>query len=210
MRTSIFRTPAAVLLVSAVAGSIPFSWIAARVTRGIDLRKHGNGTVSGTGLWEAAGLVPLFVAGPLDVAKGAVGPALSGPNARPGLAAIAGGAAVAGHNWSPFLRGAGGRGISPALGALAVTAPSGAALLLGGLAVGRLAGESAVGAIVADAALVPVLYRNGGPRAAAAGAAVLVPMLVKRLLGNRPAPSRQAYLWRMLLDRDTRERSRWQ
>ena len=33
------------------------------------------------------------------------------------------GLAVAGHNWSVFLRGAGGRGIAPALGATLVLAP---------------------------------------------------------------------------------------
>lgn len=61
-------------------------------------------------------------------------------------------------------------------------APGGAVQLLAGLAVGRFAGESAVGAIVADVALVQVLYRNGGRRGAVAGAAVLVPMLAKRAL----------------------------
>ena len=63
---------------------------------------------------------------------------------------------MAGHNWSPFLRGAGGRGISPATGALLVTAPAGAAVLLGGMAFGRLAHQTALGSFVADLALVPI------------------------------------------------------
>ena len=94
-------------------------------------------------LHEVAGFGPLAVAGVLEVAKGSVGPLLAGRD-RPALAAVAGGAAVAGHNWSPFLRGAGGRGISPATGALLVSAPTGAAVLLGGLAAGRLARQTAL------------------------------------------------------------------
>jgi glycerol-3-phosphate acyltransferase PlsY len=185
------------------AGAIPFANIAARWSRGVDLRTVGTGTVSGSGLFEVAGFGPLAVAGVLDVAKGAVGPALAPPG-HPGIAAVAGAAAVAGHNWSPFLRGAGGRGISPAIGALLVQAWPGAAVLLGGLAVGRLAGQTALGSLAADALLVPILYRWGGRHAAAAGAAVLAPMLVKRLRGNAPiAGDRPATLLnRLLFDRD--------
>jgi glycerol-3-phosphate acyltransferase PlsY len=186
-----------------VAGSVPFANIAARWTRGVDLRSVGSGTVSGTGLFEVAGFGPLAVAGVLEVAKGAVGPALA-RREHPAVAALAGAAAVAGHNWSPFLRGAGGRGISPAVGALLVQAWPGAAVLLGGLAVGRLARETAVVSLAADVALVPVLHRWGGRPAAFAGAAVLVPMIVKRLTGNEPITGDRpaTLLNRLLFDRD--------
>src|SRR5438067_2391695 len=148
--------PAVVLGVAYLAGAIPFSNLMARGARGVDLRRVGAGTVSGTSLYEVAGFVPLAVAGICDVAKGAVGPALAGPD-RPELAAAAAAAGVAGHNWSPFLRGAGGRGISPALGALLVRNWPGTAVLLGGMTAGRLARETALGSFVADVALVPVL-----------------------------------------------------
>src|SRR5689334_12362483 len=97
-----------VLAVSFVAGSIPFSNFAARLSRGVDLRSVGTGTVSGTSLFRVAGFPALAAAGVLDVGKGALGPALAGGD-RAALAAVAGGLAVVGHNWSPFLRGAGGR-----------------------------------------------------------------------------------------------------
>jgi hypothetical protein len=76
--------------------------------------------------------------------------------------------------------------------------------LLAGLAVGRLAGETAVGCLVADLALVPVAKRVHGEWAAWAAAAVVVPMLIKRLAGNGPParPSAGIYLRRFLLDRD--------
>jgi glycerol-3-phosphate acyltransferase PlsY len=147
--------------------------------------------------------LPLAAAGIFEVAKGAVGPALAGRN-RPATAAAAAAAAVAGHDWSPFLGGAGGRGLSPAIGALAVTAPVGAATLLAGLAAGRVGGESAIGCLVADLALVPIVKRVHGERASWAAAAVVVPMLIKRLAGNGPParPSAGVYLRRFLLDRD--------
>lgn len=195
---------AGALAASFVVGSIPFSQVAAKVTRGVDLRDVGGGTVSGTALHEVAGFGPLAVAGVLEVAKGALGPLVAGRD-RPGLQAAAAGAAVVGHNWSPFLAGAGGRGISPATGALLATAPAGAAVLLGGMAVGRLAGETAIGSIVADAALAPVLRLVHGRAGTRVGLAVLAPMLLKRVVGNRPPEPEtrwRAYRNRLLYDRD--------
>jgi glycerol-3-phosphate acyltransferase PlsY len=197
---------AEVLAVAYAAGSIPFSNIAARWLRGVDLRHVGTGTVSGTGLYRIAGFVPLAVAGSLDVAKGALGPLLAGRD-RPVLAALAGGAAVAGHDWSPFLGGSGGRGISPAIGSLLANANArpGAAVLLSGLAAGRLARKTSLGCFVAFVALVPVLAATRGRRGAVAGAAVLVPLLSKRVLGNRPPTGRDrlsVYLTRLVYDQD--------
>ena len=191
---------------SYLVGAIPFSNIAARRTRGVDLRHVGSGTVGGTALYRVAGFVPLAVAGVFDVSKGAVGPALAGD--RPFLAAAAGGAAVAGHNWSPFLRGAGGRGVAPALGALLVNAWPGAVLLLVAMIVGKWAGETGVGTLVALVALVPVLGWAYGTSAAVAGGAVAAPMLIKRVTGNGPpvADPPTTYLNRLIFDRDDRAR----
>jgi acyl phosphate:glycerol-3-phosphate acyltransferase len=125
---------------------------------------------------------------------------------HPALAAVAGGAAVVGHNWSPFLRGAGGRGISPALGALLVVAWPGAVMLLVGMILGKVFGETAVGALVAEVALTPVLAVTHGPVGALAGISIAIPMLVKRIVGNAPAkrPRGRTYRNRILYDRDDR------
>jgi acyl phosphate:glycerol-3-phosphate acyltransferase len=194
--------------VSYLAGAVPWSQIAAR-RRGVDLRAVDDGTVSGTGLYRVAGFVPLAVAGSLDVAKGALGPAVAAP-ARPGLAATSAAAAVAGHNWSIFLRGAGGRGISPALGALTAGAPAGAGVLLGGLAAGRVSRQTGLGCFLAYLALVPVTRRCHGWRGALLAAAVLVPLLAKRIAGNRPPPAWDArtVIHRLLLDCDPPD-TRW-
>jgi glycerol-3-phosphate acyltransferase PlsY len=187
-------------------GSIPFSNIAARLTRGVDLRGVDNGTVSGSSLYRVAGFGPLAAAGVLEVGKGAVGPLIAGRD-HPVAAALAAGLCVAGHNWSPFLRGAGGRGLSPAIGALGVAAWPGSLVLLAGMAGGKIVGQAAPGSLLAQAALIPVLARARGRRGALFGAAVLAPMVVKRLLGNAPVVGRRpgrVYLTRLLLDRDER------
>lgn len=191
-----------VLAVSFLAGSIPFSNLAARRTAGVDLRTVGTGTVSGTSLYRVAGFGPLAVAGVCDVAKGAVGPALA--VGHPVLQALACGFAVAGHDWSPFLKGAGGRGISPALGALLVTAWPGAVVLVAGLALGRVLQRTGLVSFVADLVLVPVLASTHGAAGALAGTAVVVPMFVKRLVGNT-APSEPGFVTyrnRLLFDYD--------
>lgn len=188
----------------AVGGLSP-SLLAGRRWGGVDLRRTGTGTVSGTGVYRTAGLGPMLAAGLADVAKGAAATSLARRLTADDAAGVplAVAAVVAGHTYSPWLRGAGGRGIAPAIGAFAVEAPLGAGLLLAGVGLGRLAGETAVGALVAYLALPPALARSRGRRGALAGAAVAAVMLAKRLTGNA-APRPGTLGWRLLLDRDTR------
>lgn len=193
-----------IVLFAFIVGAIPWSNLVARRTRGVDLRDTGTGTVSGTALFSVAGFPALAFAGVLDVAKGAAGPLLAG-SGRPVLAGIAGGVAVAGHNWSPFLRGAGGRGIAPALGALLVNAWPGAVLLLAALTLSRFVRQTGLGSFIGEVLLAPVLAVANGASGAIAGGAVAAPMLLKRLVGNaRPTESGlRPYVQRLFFDRDS-------
>src|SRR5437899_3000040 len=132
-----WRRPIVVLAAAYLAGAIPFSNLMAKRRRGVDLRTVGTGTVSGTSLYQVAGFGALALSGVCDIAKGAVGPLLAGRD-RPALQAAACAAAVAGHNWSPFLGAAGGRGISPAIAALGAAAPAARSILPPGLTLRRL------------------------------------------------------------------------
>jgi glycerol-3-phosphate acyltransferase PlsY len=120
------------------------------------------------------------------------------------LAAVAGGTAVIGHNWSPFLRGKGGRGVAPAVGALAVIAWPGVIIVLGSLVLGKAIGETGLGGFVGEVALVPLLALTDIDYGALAGAAVAIPMLAKRVLGNGPPdePGIEPYVRRLLFDHD--------
>jgi glycerol-3-phosphate acyltransferase PlsY len=195
-------TESGVLVLSFFAGAIPFSNLIARAVKGVDLRDTPYGTVSGTSIYRVAGFWPLAISGILDMAKGALGPLLAGD--RWLLAALAGGLAVVGHNWSPFLGGMGGRGVAPALGALAVTAWPGVPLLLGCLVLGKAVRETGLGGFFGEVALVPVLAITSGAHGAVGGALVAVPMLVKRMFANsRPTERGTApYVRRLLFDRD--------
>lgn len=188
-------------------GAMPFANIVAQVTADEDLRFVGNGTVSATAVYQVAGFRSFAVSCALDVAKGVLAVSLAGED-QPALLAAAAGLAITGHNWSPFLRGAGGRGVLPAVGALLVTSPSGAALLLSALAVGRAAGNTGLACFTAQALLVPLLGATRGKDGVMLGTALVLPMMIKRVFGNeRPRTStgssaRQVYLARVLYDAD--------
>jgi acyl phosphate:glycerol-3-phosphate acyltransferase len=178
--------------------------LAARLVAGVDLRDRGTGTVSGSGLYDVAGFGPLAVAGSLDLAKGAVGPWLAGPQ-RPVLRALAAGAGVAGHNWSPLLGWAGGRGIAPALGATLMAAPEGAVLLGSGLAGGRLLHQTGFGSLVTLVGMVPLLMHRRGWRGGLVAICISGPMVAKRLVGNavpRGDHLARVLVARLLFDRD--------
>lgn len=198
-------TAGAALRAAAIAyalGSIPFSGWLARLARGVDLRGIDSGTVSGTGLYRVAGWKLLFVGGALDVAKGMVAVlVVDRTSARVRDVAVL--AVVAGHNWSPWLGGAGGRGISAALGATAVHAPEATVALGAGLAAGKLTGQTGLGSFVAQASL-PVVLGRRGTAGRVLGVGLVAVMWAKRLLGNRPPrqPSPSVYLRRLLFDHD--------
>ncbi len=209
----------AVAAASFLAASVPFSQLAARRFAGADLRRVGNGTVSGTALYDVAGFWPLAAAGILEVAKGAVGPALARRAAlwaaqdpppgrvRSHLGALAACTAIAGHDWSPWLGGAGGRGLSPALGATLVLAPEGTAVLVLGMAIGRLLRQSGIATLLASLALPVVLGVRRGRSGAVLGLCICVPMLAKRVLGNSPLRSAPGapisrLVSRLVFDRD--------
>ncbi len=192
-----------VLLVAFAAGAVPFSYLFAQSLAQTDLRHVGTGTVSGTGLYRVAGFVPLAVGGLFDVGKGVLGPLLAGD--RWLLMAFAGAASVIGHNWSLFLNGAGGRGLSPALGAFAVIAWPAALFLLGGLALGRILRHTGLVVFITMPALPFFLWLVADGRAAVSSILIVLPILIKRVLGNRPLPTPhrwKAAAHRLVFDND--------
>lgn len=99
-------------------GSIPFSQVAAKIN-GVDLREVGSGNVGAGNLHREVGVWWALVAGLLDGLKGTA-PVLVAKSMGlgPGAAGLAGIAAVAGHNWSIFMRGRSGRGLATSAGIL--------------------------------------------------------------------------------------------
>jgi acyl phosphate:glycerol-3-phosphate acyltransferase len=209
---------AAAFLVGAfLVGAIPFAYLTARLLAGVDLRRVGTGTVSGTGVGETVGFWPMAASGVLDITKGILAVVFL-YESHPMLAACCAGAAAIGHNWSPFLRGAGGRALSVALGVTLVMAWPGLLVLAFGMGVFRIFRQTGLGSFLAQVALLPVLVLTAGwPLAsgwpttvqdpavgAVLGAALVLPMWAKRLLGNDPGRRHRpaVYLSRLIFDND--------
>lgn len=111
-------------LIGYLCGSIPFGYLYVRLFKGEDLRKIGSGRTGGTNSLRAAGLGVGILTSLSDVLKGAVavwlttwllGDAL-GSSLLPWAQATAGVMSVVGHNWSIFLKFAGGAGTGPNVG----------------------------------------------------------------------------------------------
>jgi glycerol-3-phosphate acyltransferase PlsY len=191
------------LLLAYAAGSVPVANLAAKATGGPDLRTVAGGTVSGTSLYAVSGFGTLAAAGCLELAKGALGPVLAG-RGRPVLGALAAASAICGHDWSPWLRGKGGRGVSLLLGALAVLAPEGAALLATAMAAGRLVRQTGAGTFLALLSTPLLLARRRGRGGALVGSLLVAPVLAKRLVGsgNTLPDSFGVVLSRLVFDAD--------
>jgi acyl phosphate:glycerol-3-phosphate acyltransferase len=115
-------------LIGYVLGAIPFGLIIGRVTRGIDLREYGSHRTGATNALRTLGLRAAAAVFLLDVAKGVAAVLVTGSlfAADPlgaWAAAVAGFAAVVGHNWSVFIRFTGGRGVATSAGALGAMSP---------------------------------------------------------------------------------------
>lgn len=149
------------LLAAYLLGSIPNSYIAGRLTRGIDLREHGSGNLGATNTFRVLGApiaVPVLI---LDVLKGFV-PAAAFPqwdtSAVWRWALAYGAAAIIGHVFSAFLRFRGGKGVATAAGVFLALAPVAVLIALAVWAVAVWQSRMvSLGSILAALTLIAVL-----------------------------------------------------
>lgn len=114
----------AIFLISYIIGSIPFSYIVAKLFKGKDIRKLGTKNVGGMNVISVAGLVPGLIALFFDILKGALTVYLTEKiTGNLAVSLFAGLFTVIGHNWSIFLKFKGGKGIATAIGVLLLTSP---------------------------------------------------------------------------------------
>jgi glycerol-3-phosphate acyltransferase PlsY len=108
---------------SYLLGATPTSYIAGKLGRGIDLREHGSKNLGATNVYRILGWKYAIPVALIDIAKGAV-PVLFAPNSPyPWLPLAAGGAAVLGHMFSPYVSFKGGKGVATAAGMFLALAP---------------------------------------------------------------------------------------
>ncbi len=172
----------AVVIIGYLLGSIPFGVLISKRMAKVDVRDYGSGKIGTTNVLRVAGRKAAALVVVLDVSKGALAVVLArlifgeylvvaGSSSlwwlisAPVVAALA---AMAGHNWSVFLKFQGGRGVATFFGGLIALCP--VAALFGGEVVGmgvilsRFASLGSIaGAIGTYSVLVPLIILNGFP-----------------------------------------------
>lgn len=116
MIESVIAIAAAYLL-----GSVSFSVLFAKLLKGIDIRNHGSGNAGATNTLRVLGKGPAILVLVLDICKGILAVWL-GRWIAPDYdwtPALAGLAAVVGHNWPLYFHFKGGKGIATTIGMLA-------------------------------------------------------------------------------------------
>ena len=204
-----------------LVGALPTAYIIGRLVRGIDIREYGSGNVGGTNVFYNVGrawtlplgVFEIFVKGGSPVWIGMY--ALDMERTSFGLMG-ASLIAIAGNNWSPFLRFTGGRGIALASGALFALAPwellAFASVAIAGWAIFRSSGVW----VYVSLALLPLWSLLFGDPAAITWFCVGMLALVsaKRLTSNwtpmpEGLPRSQVLFNRLFRDRDVSRREEW-
>ena len=204
-------------------GSVPASYLVARMFRGLDLRQYGTGQVGGGNLWRMTSWRLGLPAGIFDSCKGMVmvwAAQAAGLTVAQQLAI--GSAAIIGHNWPIFLRFSGGRGIGTTMGVVLIlpiinsvtpwASVAFFAILITGSIVLR---SSPLPVLIAAVALPSVSWGMQETLPVTLGyLAILVIIIIKRLTapGSADTPTvdkGQLILNRLLFDRDIRDRKIW-
>jgi len=114
---------ALVVLVGYLLGAIPTGYIVGRI-KGVDVREYGSGRTGGTNVLRSVGGLPALVTGAGDLVKGMAAVFMARAFLHTeAAAAMAGIAAVVGHNWSIFIGSRGGAGTGPSMGGFLLLTP---------------------------------------------------------------------------------------
>jgi glycerol-3-phosphate acyltransferase PlsY len=212
---------AALYIYSYLIGSIPSAYLVGRLVKGVDIRGYGSGNVGGANIFRHVGrrwVIPLVVSEVF--LKGAspvwIGQYLLGWERSSALLMVAPLLAIAGNNWSVFLKFQGGRGITVTTGTLLALSP----LLLGAALAVAISGwaltkSSGVWVLLSLALLPFWAVLVGAPGMISwYCAGLLLVVALKRLLSNwTPLPEdlskRKALFNRLFRDRDVDDRADW-
>ncbi|MFD2704426.1 glycerol-3-phosphate 1-O-acyltransferase PlsY [Salibacterium lacus] len=121
------------IVIAYLLGSISFSYVIAWNVKKIDIRQHGSGNAGATNILRVLGKGPAITVLSLDVLKGVAAvwiarlleitdffPVWTAFGEVEGMAsALAGAAAIAGHNWPVYYGFKGGKGVAATIGVVA-------------------------------------------------------------------------------------------
>ncbi|MFC1908003.1 glycerol-3-phosphate 1-O-acyltransferase PlsY [Chloroflexota bacterium] len=170
-----------VVLIGYLLGSIPFGVLIGKFGTKVDVRQHGSGKIGATNVLRTAGKKAAITVVSLDLLKGVlavvfagliigrnylvVGDFALGMLVAQVAAALA---AMAGHNWSVFLKFKGGRGVATYVGGLIALCPiaalfGGELLIIGAGLTKFVSLGSIAGTVGTYAILVPLTIMHGFP-----------------------------------------------
>jgi len=182
-------TPAVLSMTSGyLLGSVSSAWIISRLFGKIDMRSAPDGTISAASVFYKLGRLPYMLVVFMDITLAALSVILARAFTHSSsIAMLSGLAAMAGHNWSIFLKFKGGLGATSMAGALA------AVMLLPlcyGLVAAALAGvithRSGLGTTVGVIIIfVVALIQSGAGATAMYPLSLLSLMLIKRFQLSR-------------------------
>ncbi|UCG10150.1 MAG: glycerol-3-phosphate acyltransferase [Dehalococcoidia bacterium] len=185
-------------------------------SRGIDLRQLGSGNIGASNLWVSVSKWAALTVGFFDVVKGILVvwvAQLLGLGIAEQI--TVGVAAVAGHNWSVFLRFSGGRGLLTTMGIVLFLMPWGVVSFLAIASISFFTKDSPLPVLGGVITLPLVGWLSGEPLAITLGLTAMVIILVIRRLTAPRTPltasvsGGQLFINRLLFDRDIRGRRAW-
>lgn len=178
--------PPAVLLVAAYAlGSIPFSFLVARVFGVRDVRSVGSGNVGATNVLRTAGRLPGAIAFLLDASKGVAAVLLAQRLSSHPWPPLAAGAAILGHMYPPWLSFRGGKGVATAAGAFLPFVPMEVGLAMAAFAATTLVTRVvSLGSIAGSIALAALVFFRQGPGVLSGTVAAAALLIVWKHRGN--------------------------
>ncbi len=204
-------------------GSIPAAYLVSRWARGIDIRQVGTGNVGSSNVLQSTSSkwLALSVLG-FDGVKGALAVWIAQQAGFSAAMQMAVGlAAIAGHNWPLFLNFRGGKGIITSLGVIMMMSPwLGIIVAVMAYALAPIK-QLALGVFIALLSLPVFSWFLAGPLGieerlpVTVGLAALTAIaFIRRLAARRSPlcaglPLWKVFIFRLLFDRDIRDRRTW-
>lgn len=171
------------LFFSYILGSFPSGYLITRFSTGKNILKIGWRKTSSSNVYRSVGKWQALLTALLDVSKGYLAVFLAqkiGFSSE--IQILSGLAAIIGHNWSCFLKFAGGRGIGTFTGALAALSPTILGFFLVPVILLSLIGASAIGTLISLAITIfASVYFNQFWLTGIFTTLCLFPILIKRL-----------------------------
>jgi glycerol-3-phosphate acyltransferase PlsY len=210
------------LLGAYLLGAVPAAYLAAKWSRGIDIRQYGSSNVGAANVLATVSkrwAIPVAI---FDLVKGMVVVYIAQLIGLEVYQQVTIGiAAIVGHNWPVFLRFSGGRGVLTTVGVLFVLTPWLTLILLAVAFLFTPFRQLSLGTLVAVTALplcswfLSQPFGIKEPLSTSLGfLAIFLLVVIRRLTAPKTSltasvPPHQLLLNRLLFDRDIRDREAW-